>query len=100
MPAPPTLAELKSRLRTMLPELRERWPIAYLGVFGSWVRGEQTPSSDLDLLVDFDGPLTGWGEIELELELERRLGMKVDLVPRRQLKPFVGPRILQEVQPL
>ena len=35
----------------MLPELRQRYPIASLGLFGSWVRGEQRPDSDLDLLV-------------------------------------------------
>ncbi len=75
-------------------------PIGYLGVFGPWVRGEQRPGSDLDLLVDFDGPLSGWGEIELELELERRLGLKVDLVLRSQLKPFIGAQILREVQAL
>jgi predicted nucleotidyltransferase len=93
-----SLDALKAELRALLPELRRRWPISYLGVFGSWVRDEQRPGSDLDLLVDFDGPLSGWGEIDLELELEQRLGLKVDLVPRPRLKPFIGARILREVQ--
>jgi predicted nucleotidyltransferase len=100
MSAPTTLDEIKAELRALLPELRRRWPISYLGVFGSWVRGEQRPDSDLDLLVDFDGPLPGWGEIDLELELSERLGRQVDLVPRRQLKPFIGARIRREVEPL
>lgn len=95
-----SLDTLKAELRALLPELRQRWPISYLGVFGSWVRDEQRPGSDLDLLVDFDGPLPGWGEVELELELERRLGLKVDLVLRSQLKPFIGAQILREVQAL
>ncbi len=95
-----SLEALKAELRALLPGLRQRWPISYLGVFGSWVRGEQRAGSDLDLLVDFDGPLSGSGEIELELELERRLGLEVDLVPRRQLKPFIGAQILREVQAL
>lgn len=90
--------EIKAELRAMLPELRRRWPISYLGLFGSWARGEQRPDSDLDLLVDFDGPLPGWGDVELEIELAERLGLRVDLVPRRRLKPFIGQHVLREVQ--
>ena len=100
MPKPRDLDELKAQLRAMLPELRRRWPISYLGIFGSWVRGEQREDSDVDLLVDFDGPLAGWGEIDIELEIEDRLGLDVDLVPRKQLKPFIGTHVMREVQPL
>jgi uncharacterized protein len=95
-----TLDEIKAEFRAMLPELRARYGVSYLGVFGSWTRGEQTPDSDLDLLVDFDRVPPGWGEIDLELELRERLGLRVDLVPRRRLKPFLGARILRDVQPL
>ena len=83
----------------LLPGLRKRYPIAYLGVFGSWVRGEQDADSDLDVLVDFDGPI-GWEIVTLEQELSRELGVRVDLVPRRGLKPFIGRRILDEVVPV
>ena len=100
MVATRTLDEVKAELRAMLPELRARYGVSYLGVFGSWTRGEQTPGSDLDLLVDFDRVPPGWGEIDLELELRERLGVRVDLVPRQRLKPFVGARILREVQAL
>jgi predicted nucleotidyltransferase len=100
MRRPDDLDAVKAALRAMLPELRARYGVSYLGVFGSWARGEQTPTSDLDLLVDFERPPPGWGEIELELELERRLGLDVDLVPRRRLKPFIGARVLREVQPV
>jgi predicted nucleotidyltransferase len=100
MMATRTLDEVKAELRAMLPELRARYGVSYLGVFGSWTRGEQTPGSDLDLLVDFDRVPPGWGEIDLELELRERLGVRVDLVPRQRLKPFVGARILREVQAL
>jgi uncharacterized protein len=100
MGTPRTLDEVKAELRAMLPELRARYGVSYLGVFGSWTRGEQTPDSDLDLLVDFDHIPPGWGEIDLELELRERLGLRVDLVPRQRLKPFLGARILEEVQAL
>jgi uncharacterized protein len=95
----PTIDTLRSQLRGMLPELRKRYPIASLGLFGSWVRGEQRAGSDLDVLVEFDGPI-GWRIVTLEDELSDRLGVKVDLVPRRGLRPRVSERILAEVQPI
>jgi predicted nucleotidyltransferase len=96
---PSTVDGIRSRLRDMLPELRQRYPIAALGLFGSWARGEQRAGSDLDLLVEFDGPI-GWEIVTLEDELSRRLGIKVDLVPRRGLRPRTGERIRREVLPI
>jgi predicted nucleotidyltransferase len=94
-----TVETIRTRLRAMLPELRQRYPIASLGLFGSWVRGEQRPDSDLDVPVEFDGPI-GWRIVTLEDELSARLGVKVDLVPRRGLRPRIGERILAEVVPV
>jgi uncharacterized protein len=68
-------------------------------VFGSWVRGEQREGSDLDLLVEFGGPI-GWQIVTLEDELSERLEAKVDLVPRRGLRPPIGERILAELVPV
>ena len=84
----------------MLPALRRRYPIAYLGLFGSWVRGEQTADSDLDLLVDFDGPIDLFAYARLQEEIAQRLGLRVDLVHRPGLKPAIGENILREVQPV
>lgn len=94
-----SLDAIRDRLRMMLPELRQRFPIASLGLFGSWVRGEQVPDSDLDVLVEFDGPI-GWQIVTLEDELSQRLGLRVDLVPRRGLRPRIEERILAEVVPV
>lgn len=99
MPAPRDIDEVKAALRAMLPELRSRWPLSYLGVFGSWVWHEQGGSSDLDLLVDFDRPV-GFEIVALKDELERRLGLPVDLVMRGSLRRRIGRRILDEVQPV
>jgi len=60
------LEEVTAELRAMLPELRARWPIARLGVFGSYVRGEQGQDSDLDLLVDLDRPVSLFTFLEME----------------------------------
>jgi uncharacterized protein len=86
-------------LKAMLPELRDRYGVISLGVFGSYVRGEQTPDSDLDLLVEFD-PAVRFGLLtycELENTLSDRLAVKVDLVMKTALKPRIGERILQKV---
>jgi predicted nucleotidyltransferase len=100
MTAPPALDEIMAELRALLPELRRRWPISYLGVFGSWARGQQRPDSDLDLLVDFDGPIDLYAFVELQETLADRLGRRVDLVHRPGLKPFIGAEVRREVQSL
>ena len=58
-------------------------------------RGEQHEGSDLDLLVDLDRPVSFFEFLELEEELGRRLGLRVELVTRPALKPFIGDRILR-----
>lgn len=84
-------------LRQHLPEIREKYSVSYLGVFGSYVRGEQTDESDLDILVEFDETPGLQKYIELEYYLSDLLGVKVDLVTRTGLKPKVGKRVLNEV---
>ena len=98
--APRSLAEIRRELRAILPELRQRYPVASLGVFGSWARGEQKAGSDLDLLVDFDGPIDLFAYARLQEEIAQRLGLRVDLVHRPGLKPAIGQNVLREVQPV
>lgn len=99
MLTPRDIDEVRATLRAMLPELRSRWPVSYLGIFGSWVRREQDKDSDLDLLIDFDRPI-GFEIVALKDELERRLGLPVDLVMRGSLRRRIGRRILDEAQPV
>ena len=84
-------------LRQHLPELKEKYSVSYLGVFGSYIRGEQTKNSDLDVLVEFDKIPGLLKYIELEYYLSDLLGIKVDLVTRTGLKQNVGKHILNEV---
>ena len=95
----PSLDGMIGTLRRSLPELRRRYPIASLAVFGSWARGEQRADSDLDLLVEFDGPI-GWQIVTLEDEPSARPGVKVDLVSRRALRPHLEARLLAEAVPV
>jgi hypothetical protein len=91
------LAEIRAELQRMLPDLRRRWPIRRVGVFGSYARGEQGPASDLDLLVDFEGPVSYFDLFDLEQEVGRRLGVKVEVTTRAALKPLVRERVLADL---
>jgi predicted nucleotidyltransferase len=93
--------EILSILAEHLTDLRQRYHVKSLGVFGSYVRGEQTLGSDVDLLVEFDDPqLTLLQFVELQNHLSDLLGITVDLVEKEMLKPALADNILQEVTPL
>ncbi len=92
----PTLQTVKHLLREELPRLKKDYAVQSLEVFGSFVRGEASAGSDLDLLVEFDDTPTLFGFVRLENELSTLLGVKVDLVMKNSLKPAIGARILSE----
>ena len=84
-------------LRDHLPALRERYGVKSFGLFGSYVRGEEREGSDLDLLVEFTDAPDLFEFVALGRELSELLGVTVDLVMKRALKPRIGERILEEV---
>ena len=94
------LEEIKQVLREYLPELRERYGVRSLGIFGSYVRGEQRKRSDLDILVEFDRAPTLFEFVRLERYLSDQLGIRVDLVMKSALKPNIGRHILEEAVPV
>lgn len=94
------VVQLQKVLRQHLPTLAERYSVATLGLFGSYVRHENRPDSDLDILVTFTETPSLLRLIELENHLSDLLGLKVDLVMRDALKPEIGKRILREVVPI
>jgi predicted nucleotidyltransferase len=71
-----------------------------MGVFGSYVRGEQRDDSDLDLLVEIGEGMTLPDYVGLQSELSDALGIKVDLADRSTLRRRIGQRILAEVRML
>lgn len=87
-------------LRQLLPELAQKYHVSSLEVFGSYVRGEQTPASDLDVLVTFSKTPGLLQFISLENFISDLLGVKVDLVMKTALKPHIGRRILSEAVPV
>jgi len=92
------LNEILAQLRAMQPDLRRRYPIQGMGVFGSYARGEQRMDSDLDLLVELGDGMTLPDYVGLQMEMSDSLGLKVDLANKRTLKPRIGERILSEVR--
>ena len=71
-----------------------------LGIFGSYVRGEERKGSDVDLLVEIGRAMGLLEFISLERHLTELLGTKVDLVMRRALRRRIGRQILDEVVPV
>lgn len=96
----PRLARAKRVLRVHLPELRERYSVKSLGIFGSYVRGEQKKRSDLDVLIEFDQAPTLLEFVHLKRYLSDLIGVPVDLVLKKTLKPNIGRYILAEVVPV
>ena len=89
-----TKAEVVERLRQQQALLRALG-VAQLGLFGSFVRDEAEPDSDIDLLVDFaPGRKTFNGFFEIVDFLEELLGREVELLTRPGLSPYIGPHIL------
>ena len=94
-----TLSEIKSTLTKIKPYIKDKYHISELGIFGSYVRGEETSESDIDILVSFDSDFH-FGLVtycELENYLSSALDIPVDLVMKDSLKKEVGNHILKEV---
>jgi predicted nucleotidyltransferase len=94
-----SLSEIQQVLREQKTYLAEKYGVKIVGVFGSYVRQEQRPDSDLDLLIELDRPakISLIGLVELEDYISRILGVKVDLAIRSNLKKRIGRRILDEL---
>jgi predicted nucleotidyltransferase len=92
--------EILHLLRRHEAQIRARYAVRALGVFGSFVRGEATADSDLDLLVEFEHSPTLFEFVRLQRHLTELLGVPVDLVMKSALKPAIGQAILSEVVPV
>ena len=93
-----TLRTLTDVVDALRPRLREEFNVAALYVFGSVARGEARETSDVDLLVEFQGQATFAAFMDLKALLEDTLGVRVDLVTRAALRPRLRPQIEAEAQ--
>ena len=88
-------------IRTKIASILRRHDVVYAAAFGSTVRGDARPDSDLDLLIDF-GPVrkTLFDLAALKEEMEAALERPVDLVTLRSLDPLIRSRVLNEQIPI
>jgi predicted nucleotidyltransferase len=93
-----TFEEVKELLQKNKPKFREQYGLKNIGIFGSYVRGEQVTESDLDILVELEKPIGFVKFMRLENALAQLLGVRVEIVTKKALKPHIGKRILEEVK--
>jgi uncharacterized protein len=90
------LNDIKRILSAYKGNLREKYKIKELGVFGSYVRGEQNENSDLDILVSFYEIPSLIKFIEIENYLSDELNIKTDLVRKESIREELKNQILNE----
>lgn len=93
-----TFEEIKKNIEMHRKELKSKFKVKEIGIFGSYVRGDQDETSDVDMLVDYsDEHISLFDVLDLKYYLEELLELKVDIVTREALKPAIGKHILNEV---
>ncbi len=92
-----TLEEIVETIKDLKEEIEKRYKAEIIGVFGSFARGEQKETSDVDILVDFHKDATLIDFTGLSIFLEEKLGIRVDVVPRNSVREELKERINQEV---
>lgn len=91
------IKDIEKVLCDLKPLLKEKFKVREIGIFGSFVRGEEKRGSDLDILVEFIEEPSLFRFLELEEYLSKALKIKIDLVMKSVLKPTIGKYILKEV---
>ncbi len=88
--------EILNTLRALKPEL-SRHRVREIGLFGSFVRGEQQDTSDIDVLIDFDDEASLFDLVRVGDFLETKLHRKVDVVPKESLREEIRDSVLKEM---
>ncbi|WP_456374743.1 nucleotidyltransferase family protein [Methanocaldococcus sp.] len=90
-----TLSEIKELLRKHKKELKEKYKVKSIAIFGSFARNEQKETSDIDILVEFYKTPDLIEFVDLKYYLENILGVKVDLVTKNALHPMIREEVLK-----
>lgn len=93
-----TFEEIKDILQKHKVKLKEQYGLREIGIFGSYVKDEQNEKSDLDILIELEKPIGFVKFMRLENALSELVGIRVEMVTKKALKPYIGSRILQEVR--
>lgn len=90
------LSTIKKIISDHKPLLHDRYKINKIGVFGSYARGDTHGGSDVDVLVEFLEPISLIQLVSLENYLTRIVGVKVDVVPKEDIRKELKDTILKE----
>lgn len=89
--------EIIEKLKSIKRELGEKYNLKSIGIFGSYARGEETPESDIDILVEYEITPDLFEMINLEIKLEKYFNKKVDIVEKYSIRKELEQQILSEV---
>lgn len=92
-----TLHEIIKILGEHKEKLREKYGITEIKLFGSYIKGEQNESSDIDIIVSFEEQPTLIELLKIEREFEKLLDLKVDLLTEEGISPFIKPYIKETI---
>jgi len=95
-----TLEEFLKEKRAEIMKIAAKHGANNIRIFGSAVRGDATPESDIDFLVDAAPDTSSWFPAGLILDLQELLGFRVDVVTERGLNPHIREHVLREAVPL
>ena len=95
-----TIEEIKKKIREDQQIYKDQYKVKELKIFGSYIKSEHTETSDLDMLVEFEQPVSLLHLVSLENYLTDSLKVKVDLVPRVSLREELKEQILNEAIPV
>jgi hypothetical protein len=79
--------DILTALQSMKPDLATKYHVRSLALFGSYSRGDNTGDSDVDILVDFEQPISGLKFVQLADDIESCVGLSADVVPADGVKP-------------
>lgn len=91
------LIKIIKKITQLKPILKEKYCINEIGIFGSYVKNQQTKDSDIDILVDFTDDIDIFTVADLINMLNSVFGKKIDIVNKKTLRPKISKNILSEV---
>ena len=92
--------EILPILHSLSEEIKQNYKAEIVGIFGSYARGEETPNSDIDVLVNFLDGATLFDLSGLTIFLKKKLQRQVDVVSKRALRKEIEPYVFEDLVPL